>query len=201
MDVIKGLRGILPANCVLSAPEDTRPFECDGLTLIRQIPMVVVLPENLQQLQRVLRFCNANQVPIVPRGAGTGLAGSALPHPAGRAAVDGEVQSHPGGGRACAHGHRRAGRAQSRHLRSRCAPWPVLRAGSLQPDCLHDWRQRGREFRRRALPEIRADAAQRAGRARTDDGRRGIAAGQPRHWMRQAWTCWRWPSVPKACWP
>src|SRR4249919_3723802 len=83
MDVIRGLREILPANCVLSAPEDTRPFECDGLTLIRQIPMVVVLPENLQQLQQVLQFCNANQVPIVPRGAGTGLAGSALPHPAG----------------------------------------------------------------------------------------------------------------------
>jgi glycolate oxidase len=83
MDVINGLRGILPANCVLSAPEDTRPFECDGLTLIRQIPMVVVLPENLRQLQSVLRFCNAHQVPIVPRGAGTGLAGSALPHAAG----------------------------------------------------------------------------------------------------------------------
>jgi glycolate oxidase len=83
LDVIKGLRGILPAHCVLSAPEDTRPFECDGLTLIRQIPMVVVLPENLQQLQAVLRFCNASRVPIVPRGAGTGLAGSALPHAAG----------------------------------------------------------------------------------------------------------------------
>ncbi|MEO8307801.1 MAG: FAD-linked oxidase C-terminal domain-containing protein [Pseudomonadota bacterium] len=83
MDVIKALREVLPANCVLSAPEDTRPFECDGLTLIRQIPMVVVLPENLQQLQRVLKFCNDRQVPVVPRGAGTGLAGSALPHPAG----------------------------------------------------------------------------------------------------------------------
>ena len=83
MDVIRGLHEILPANCVLSAPEDTRPFECDGLTLIRQIPMVVVLPENLQQLQQVLQFCNSNEVPIVPRGAGTGLAGSALPHPAG----------------------------------------------------------------------------------------------------------------------
>jgi glycolate oxidase len=68
---------------VLSAPEDTRPFECDGLTLIRQVPMVVVLPESRQQLREVLRFCNANQLPVVPRGAGTGLAGSALPHPAG----------------------------------------------------------------------------------------------------------------------
>jgi glycolate oxidase len=83
MDVINGLRDLLPAHCVLSAPEDTRPFECDGLTLIRQVPMVVLLPENRQQLQDVLHFCNAHQVPIVPRGAGTGLAGSALPHPAG----------------------------------------------------------------------------------------------------------------------
>jgi glycolate oxidase len=83
VDVIGGLRSLLPMNCVLSNPEDTRPFECDGLTLFRQTPMVVVLPENLAQLQRVLQFCSANRVPIVPRGAGTGLAGSALPHPAG----------------------------------------------------------------------------------------------------------------------
>lgn len=82
-DVIRGLREILAAHCVLSAAEDTRPFECDGLTLIRQIPMVVALPETFAQLQAVLRFCSAQGVPIVPRGAGTGLAGSALPHPQG----------------------------------------------------------------------------------------------------------------------
>jgi len=82
-DVVRGLREILPTHCVLSTPEDTRPFECDGLTLIRQIPMVVALPESVAQLQRVLQFCTAHQVPIVPRGAGTGLAGSALPHPTG----------------------------------------------------------------------------------------------------------------------
>ena len=82
-DVIRGLREILPAHCVLSEAEDTRPFECDGLTLIRQIPMVVALPETFAQLQAVLHFCSAQGVPIVPRGAGTGLAGSALPHPQG----------------------------------------------------------------------------------------------------------------------
>jgi glycolate oxidase len=83
MDVISRLREILPAHIVLSKAEDTRPFECDGLTLIRQLPMVVVLPEDLAQLKGVLRFCSAHQVPVVPRGAGTGLAGSALPHPEG----------------------------------------------------------------------------------------------------------------------
>jgi glycolate oxidase len=82
-DVVRGLREFLPAHCVLSEPEDTRPFECDGLTLIRQVPMVVALPENLAQLRRVLQFCSEHAVPIVARGAGTGLAGSALPHPKG----------------------------------------------------------------------------------------------------------------------
>jgi glycolate oxidase len=73
------LRGILPAHCLLSEPEDTRPFECDGLTLIRQAPPVVALPETREQLMALLRHCHAHGIPVVPRGAGTGLAGSATP--------------------------------------------------------------------------------------------------------------------------
>jgi glycolate oxidase len=82
-DIIHGLRGILPASCLLVDAEDTRPYECDGMTLIRQLPMVVALPETEEQLVALLKYCSAHAVPVVPRGAGTGLAGSALPHAEG----------------------------------------------------------------------------------------------------------------------
>src|SRR5207302_9540799 len=59
--------------------EDTRPYECDGLTAYRQLPMVVALPDTEEQVQRVLQTCAAMGAPVVPRGAGTGLSGGALP--------------------------------------------------------------------------------------------------------------------------
>jgi glycolate oxidase len=64
---------------VLYEEEDTRPYECDGLTAYRQLPMVVALPETEAQVQRILSTCSAMKVPVVPRGAGTGLSGGALP--------------------------------------------------------------------------------------------------------------------------
>jgi len=64
---------------VLHEEEDTRPYECDGLTAYRQLPMVVVLPETEEQVRRVLQTCARLRVPVVPRGAGTGLSGGALP--------------------------------------------------------------------------------------------------------------------------
>ena len=64
---------------MLHAEEDTRPYECDGLTAYRQLPMVVALPETEEQVRRVLQTCAALRVPVVPRGAGTGLSGGALP--------------------------------------------------------------------------------------------------------------------------
>ena len=73
------LRGLLPARAVLHAEEDTRPYECDGLTAYRELPMVVALPETQEQVQRVLSGCARLGVPVVPRGAGTGLSGGALP--------------------------------------------------------------------------------------------------------------------------
>jgi glycolate oxidase len=77
--VARALRAFLPERAVLFAEEDTRPYECDGLTAYRQLPMVVALPETEDQVQRILRLCAAMQVPVVPRGAGTGLSGGALP--------------------------------------------------------------------------------------------------------------------------
>ena len=77
--VVEALRPVLPARCLLADTEDTRPYECDGLSAYRQLPMVVALPETEQQVIDVLGVCRALQVPIVPRGAGTGLSGGAMP--------------------------------------------------------------------------------------------------------------------------
>jgi glycolate oxidase len=79
LPVVNALRAFLPARAVLYEEEDTRPYECDGLTAYRQLPMVVALPETEEQVQRVLKACSAMGVPVVPRGAGTGLSGGALP--------------------------------------------------------------------------------------------------------------------------
>ena len=72
-------RTFLDADSVLHEAEDLAPFECDGLTAYRQTPLVAVLPETIDQVQQVLRVCSARKVPVVARGAGTGLSGGALP--------------------------------------------------------------------------------------------------------------------------
>ena len=79
LSVVSALRAFLPARAVLHEEEDTRPYECDGLTAYRQLPMVVALPETEEQVKQVLQACFALGVPVVPRGAGTGLSGGALP--------------------------------------------------------------------------------------------------------------------------
>ncbi len=73
------LRAVLPARCLLSDEEDTRPYECDGLAAYRQLPMVVVLPDTEDQVVAVLKTCHRMGVKVVPRGAGTGLSGGAMP--------------------------------------------------------------------------------------------------------------------------
>jgi glycolate oxidase len=70
---------ILPATSILTASEDTRPYECDGLTLFRELPNAVLLPENEAQVVALLKLCHAAHLPVVARGAGTGLSGGALP--------------------------------------------------------------------------------------------------------------------------
>jgi glycolate oxidase len=78
-EVARALRRFLPAHAVLWEEEDTRPYECDGLTAYRQLPMVVALPETEEQVRRILETCSSMKIPVVPRGAGTGLSGGALP--------------------------------------------------------------------------------------------------------------------------
>ncbi len=81
--VVKALQSDLPKHCVLWNNEDTTPYECDGLTAYRQRPLLVALPEDETQVQAVLRTCQRLGVPVVARGAGTGLSGGAMPHPMG----------------------------------------------------------------------------------------------------------------------
>jgi len=77
--IIRGLAALLPPGALLASDEETRPWECDGLTLLHQRPLAVALPATPTELVALLRFCASHRVPVVPRGAGTGLAGSALP--------------------------------------------------------------------------------------------------------------------------
>jgi glycolate oxidase len=81
--VVSKLAQILPANCILYRGEETAPYECDALTAYRQLPLVVVIPESEAQVADVLAACHELNVPIVARGAGTGLSGGALPHAMG----------------------------------------------------------------------------------------------------------------------
>ncbi|MDP1976547.1 FAD-linked oxidase C-terminal domain-containing protein [Undibacterium sp.] len=78
-DLVRALRQQLPAHCILYDEEDTRPYECDGLAAYRQLPMVVTLPENESQVISIINICRDKQIAIVPRGAGTGLSGGAMP--------------------------------------------------------------------------------------------------------------------------
>jgi glycolate oxidase len=77
------LAAILPPAALLTAAEDTRPYECDGLTLFRERPAAVALPETEAQIVAILKLCHAAQVPVVARGAGTSLSGGAMPDPRG----------------------------------------------------------------------------------------------------------------------
>ncbi|MBE0473322.1 FAD-linked oxidase C-terminal domain-containing protein [Rhodoferax sp.] len=81
--VVKGLLEALPAHALLWNNEDTTPYECDGLTAYRQRPLVVALPETPVQVAAVLKTCHALGVPVVARGAGTGLSGGAMPNAVG----------------------------------------------------------------------------------------------------------------------
>ena len=77
--LIQSLQQIIPASSILSEQEDLRPYECDGLSAYRQTPLLVVLPESIEQVQNIVKLCSQLQVPVIARGAGTGLSGGALP--------------------------------------------------------------------------------------------------------------------------
>jgi len=78
--IIKKLAKILPGKQLLYKSEDLKPYECDALSAYQVVPVAVVLPENISQIREVLSLCYENDIPVVARGAGTGLSGGALPH-------------------------------------------------------------------------------------------------------------------------
>ena len=77
--IVADLRRIVPGEGVVSDPDELRAYETDGLTAYRQLPLIVVLPETVEQVSAVLRYCHENEIKVVPRGAGTSLSGGALP--------------------------------------------------------------------------------------------------------------------------
>jgi len=77
--IVADLRAIVPGEGVIDDETGRRPYECDGLTPYRQLPMVVVLPDTVEQVSAALKYCHANCVRVVPRGAGTSLSVAALP--------------------------------------------------------------------------------------------------------------------------
>ena len=78
-ELASALRELVPGEGVIDNDEELRAFDCDGLMAYRQLPLIVVLPETTEQVAAILRYCHDNNVKIVPRGAGTGLSGGALP--------------------------------------------------------------------------------------------------------------------------
>ena len=172
--VVRALEAVLPGHALLWNREDTTPYECDGLTAYRERPLVVALPETYAQVQAVLKACHALDVPVVARGAGTGLSGGAMPHTLGvtlSLAKFNKILKIDAASRTAVV----QGGVRNLAISEAAAPLrPVLRARPVEPDRLHHRRQRGRELGRRALPEVRPDAAQRAqGQGLHDRGRRG----------------------------
>jgi len=78
-EIVRALSAIVPGEGVISSEREMRPYESDGLTAYRQLPMIVVLPSTTEQVSRVLAYCHAEGIKVVPRGAGTSLSGGALP--------------------------------------------------------------------------------------------------------------------------
>ena len=160
-EVAAALRAFMPAAAVLFEREDVQPYECDGLSAYRQVPMVVALPENEAQVQPH------------PRNLSRGCAcrsSRAAPAPAFRAARCRSATACCCRSRSSCASSRsiplaRTARVQpgvrNLAISEAAAPLrPLLRARSVEPDRVHDRRQRRREFGRRALPQVRAHGAQ-----------------------------------------
>jgi glycolate oxidase len=82
-ELLDALAAVLPAHRIVTDEASLRAYECDGLMLYREMPLVVVLPETVEQVQAIMRLSDREGIPVVPRGAGTGLSAGAMPHPEG----------------------------------------------------------------------------------------------------------------------
>ena len=82
-ELITQLSEVLSTEHLLTSQEDLKPYECDGLAAYQRLPVAVVLPDTIEQVQKIVKICSHFQTPVVARGAGTGLSGGALPHEGG----------------------------------------------------------------------------------------------------------------------
>jgi glycolate oxidase len=82
-NILLALRKILPEKYLLTTKEDLKPYECDGMPIYRRIPIAVALPSTIEEVQKIICACESLRIPVVARGAGTGLSGGALPHEGG----------------------------------------------------------------------------------------------------------------------
>ncbi len=78
-EILAGLARLVPPECLITSEDERRAFETDALAAYRRVPLAAVLPQTTEQVSAVLKFCNENKVPVIPRGAGTSLAGGAIP--------------------------------------------------------------------------------------------------------------------------
>lgn len=81
--IARDLRKFVDAEFVVDDRETMRPYECDGLSMYRELPGLVVVPDTVDEVRAILRYCHARRIPVVGRGAGTGLCAGAMPHPDG----------------------------------------------------------------------------------------------------------------------
>ena len=201
-NVHSALAAILPPSSLLVTPEETRPYECDGLTMYRELPAAVALPENEAQLVAVLRRCHAAGVPVVARGAGTSLSGGALPDKRGvvlslwrSSAASSSIDPlactavvQPG--------------VRNLAISAAVAPYGLYYAPdpSSQIACTIGGNV-ARERRRRALPQVRADRAQRPPRARRCSSPARSSSSAATRSTARATTCWRSSTAPRGCSP
>ena len=139
-------------NFVIDDAETLRPYECDGLSVYCEMPLLVLLPETIAQVQRVMSICHQYHIPIVARGAGTGLSAGAMPN------IDGVVLSLAKFNKntrnrcfstyrkAAARGKKPGDQRSSQRIRA------VLCARSILANCLYHWWQYCRKLRRCSLP-------------------------------------------------
>ncbi len=170
------LRRILPSENIIDQETELRAYECDAFTMYRQLPLIVVLPETVEQVSRIMALAAEMNVKVVPRGAGTSLSGGSMPLADGILLGLGKFNSilevdFPN----------RCVRVQpgvTNLAITTCRPGRrlLLRARPVITDRLFHWRQCRGEFRRRALSEIRADDQQHSWSRNRIDGRRGGAA-------------------------
>ncbi|HIO91224.1 MAG TPA: FAD-binding protein [Leucothrix mucor] len=82
-NLLLALREILAEEYLLTVKEDLKPYECDGLSAYQRLPLAVALPKTIEEVRKIIRVCESLRIPVVARGAGTGLSGGALPHEGG----------------------------------------------------------------------------------------------------------------------